>query len=209
VFENFNDHLVLALRNDTLYQGPINTNQIASSQLVSAFASRSQDFEQLSVSYLIDGRQFFNSCQQSYTWRRLQSLTLTSSVLIQTAAQEEIFTLLCDASLTALNMPQLERMILWNGQQEEAGAVIYHSQKRCMQATLTWRGTWDLEFSHDVGESWQKVTPCFLLHVKNERVQGVIKSHGDAIYLLRLPGGVIDPVSLWQIRQEGMMQRMA
>jgi hypothetical protein len=62
-----------------------------------------------------------------------------------------------------------------------------------------------------VVESWRKVAPDpDHLSVEMERVQGVvINSHGDAAYHLRLPGGVIDPASLWQIREEGMMQRMA
>lgn len=33
----------------------------------------------------------------------------------------------------------------------------------------------------------------------------VIPSHGDVIYHLRLPRDVIDPESLRQIRQEGML----
>lgn len=36
-----------------------------------------------------------------------------------------------------------------------------------------------------------------------------IISHGDAIHHLRLPDGVIDPISLRQIRQEGTLQREA
>jgi hypothetical protein len=38
-------------------------------------------------------------------------------------------------------------------------------------------------------------------------VEGEIISHGDAIHHLHLPDGVIDPTSLWQIRQEGILQR--
>ncbi|KAL7787129.1 hypothetical protein V8C37DRAFT_390738 [Trichoderma ceciliae] len=210
IFEDSNDQLALALRNDTLYFGLVDTNPSADPMLVGAFASKSRDFERLSISYMIDAQQFFNSCQLSYTWHHLQSLTLTSSILTRTAHPNEISTLLLDASLAALNMPQLESMIFWNSKHGEACAVIYHKNKANRQATLTWRGTWDLELGLDVFESWQKAaSDSYHLRIKNERVQGVINSHGDAIYHLHLPGGVIDPVSLWQIRQEGMMQRMA
>ncbi|KAI1492990.1 hypothetical protein F5X96DRAFT_623834 [Biscogniauxia mediterranea] len=210
IFEDFNDQLALALDSDAPYLGFTDTDPIVNPMLVGTLVSKSRDFERLSISYMIDARQFFKSCQLSYIWHRLQSLTLTSSILTQTAPQDGISALLNNASLIALNMPQLERMILWNGKRGEACAVIYHKKRGSGQATLTWRGTWDLELTHDVVESWKKVaSDSYRLWIKNERVQGVINSHGDAIYHLRLPVGVIDPVSLWQIRQEGMMQRMA
>lgn len=37
----------------------------------------------------------------------------------------------------------------------------------------------------------------YQLQIKNERIQGVINSHIDAVYHLRLPGRVIDPIPLW------------
>ncbi|KLJ06024.1 hypothetical protein EMPG_10549 [Blastomyces silverae] len=207
IFEDSDDQLALARRTDTVYPSAIDTNPVADHMLLIAFTSRSRDFEHLSISYMIDARQFFYFCQPSYTWQHLQSLTLTSSILTQTAPRTEIFTLLCDASLAALNMPRLERMVFWNSKQGEACAVIYQRQNAHRQATLTWRGTWDLQFSHEVVESWQKViSDSSPLQIENERVQGVINSHGDAIHFLRLPSGIIHPVSVWQMRQEGMMQ---
>ncbi|KAH8598429.1 hypothetical protein B0O99DRAFT_538530 [Bisporella sp. PMI_857] len=210
IFEEFNDQLALALRRDTPYLRIIDTSPNAGHMLVRAFASKSLRLERLSISYMIDAQQFFESCQPSYTWHHLQSLTLTSSILAQTARQKEISALLHDASLAALNMPQLESMVFWNSKHGEACAVIYQRIKASSYATLTWRGTWDFELSHDVVKSWQKVaSDSYHLRIKNERVQGFINSHGDAIHHLHLPARVIDPASLWQIRQEGMMQRMA
>jgi hypothetical protein len=161
---------------------------------------------------MIDAQQFFTTCQQlPNAWNLLQSLTLTSSTLAQTAPRRDVYTLLQNASLTALNMPQLKSMVLWNSEQGQACAVIYLRHTASGMATLTWRGTWDLELSHDVVESWKKVASgsCYL-RIENEALQDVdIRSHGDAVYHLRLPDGVIDPASLWQIRHEGMTQRMA
>jgi hypothetical protein len=76
-------------------------------------------------------------------------------------------------------------------------------------AILTWRGTWDLEFGHDEVVFSRKVVPdAYGLWVENERLLHVtINSHGDAAYYLRLPSEVMDPVSLWQILQEGEWQR--
>ena len=180
--------------------------------LAEAFVWKSLGFERFAISYFIDARQFFACCSRFYKWRRLQSLTLTASTLTQAAPKKRIYRLLCDAGKAALKMPQLERLALWNCKGKEACAVLYHRKKKgpCKMASLTWRGTWDLELSHDVVEAWQKVgSGAYYLRVANERVTGDINSHGDAIYHLRLPDGVIDPVSLRQIRQEGMMQRLA
>jgi len=61
-----------------------------------------------------------------------------------------------------------------------------------------------------VVESWQNVaSDSYHLSVEIERLEGVvINSHGDAIYHLRLPEGVIDRASLREMRQEEMIQSM-
>lgn len=161
---------------------------------------------------MIDAQQFFTSCQQlPCTWNLLQSLTLTSSTLARTAPHENVYTLLRNASSVALKMPQLKTMVLWNSEPGQACAVIYQRNNASAMATLTWRGTWNLELGDDVVESWKKVArrPCYL-RLEKEVLRDVdIRSHGDAIHHLRLPGGVVDSVSLCQIRPEGMMHRMA
>lgn len=212
IFEDSNDQLRLALKSRKTHlrlkdMYPYSWDPL---NLPTAFASKSCEFEHLSISYMIDARDFFLSCQPSSTWPNLRSVALTSSLLQTKTHRQEIFTLLQDASLAALRMPQLESMVLWNRKYREACAVIFHRKNASRQATLTWRGTWNLELSHNVIKSWQKVAlnSC-KLQVQNEPVQGVINSRGDAIYHLRLPSGVIDPVSLWQIRQEGMMHGAA
>lgn len=75
--------------------------------------------------------------------------------------------------------------------------------------TVTWRATWDFEFSDAVVELWRTVVPrpCWL-QLEKEILRGVeIRSHGDAIHHLRLPDGVVDPESLSQLRYEGILQR--
>jgi hypothetical protein len=212
-FKDFNSKLALALNNATSYSGrSIDTTSAVDLALAKAFATKSHNFERLSISYMIDAQQFFTSCQQlSYGWNLLQSLTLTSSTLARTTPRQNVYTLLQNASLTALNMPQLKSMVLWNGEQGQACAVIYQRHSASGMATLTWRGTWDLELSYEVVESWKKAVPgsCYL-RIEKEALGDVnIRSHGDAIYHLGLPDGVIHPTSLWQIRHEGMMQRLA
>lgn len=41
--------------------------------------------------------------------------------------------------------------------------------------------------------------------VKSEVISNKILSHGDAVHHLGLPASVIDPVSLWQIRNEHLL----
>ena len=213
IFKDFNNQLALALNNATPHLGrDIEITSAVDLELAKAFAAKSHHLERLSLSYMIDAQQFFTSCQQRpCTWNLLQSLTLTSSTLARKAPHQNVYTLLRNASSIALKMPQLKTMVLWNSEPGQACAVIYQRHTASAMATLTWRGTWDLELSDDVVESWKKVAsgPCYL-RLEKEALRDVsIRSHGDALHHLRLPDGVVDSTSLCQIRHEGMMQRMA
>ncbi|KAK3307429.1 uncharacterized protein B0T15DRAFT_484552 [Chaetomium strumarium] len=123
---------------------------------------------------------------------------LVEAFVPKSSPRKEISALLHNASLATLNMPQLERMVLWFGETGEACAVIYHRNKAS-------------RLSHDMVESWEKVTPdAYYLWIEVERIQGVdIHSRGDAIHHLRLPEGIIGPVSLWQMRHENASRIMA
>ncbi|CAG9989489.1 unnamed protein product [Clonostachys byssicola] len=175
-------------------------------ELVGALALRSCSLEHLSVSYMLCARVFYEECQPTYKWERLQSLALTTPSLIPTGNGGLIQELLLTAGRVALRMPKLQDLALWNGKRGEACAFIYHKGRQSQdEASLTWRGTWD--FSLDgVAEWWQKNLGPVKVKVKYEQLQKeIIHSHGDAIHHLRLPRGVIDPESLRQIRQEGML----
>lgn len=167
---------------------------------------------------MIDAPQLFTACQlqrSCNSWNLLQSLTLTACTLSRNVSRQDVYTLLRNASVTALKMPRPIRMVLWNSEPGHACAVFYQRDAASETATLTWRGTWDFELSHDrsVVEAWKKVAeafgPCSLRFEKEALRDVEIRSHGDAIHHLCLPEGVVDPESLRQIRQEGRMQRMA
>jgi hypothetical protein len=212
-FKDFNNQLALTLNNATPHLGrDIKTTSAVDLKLAKAFAAKSHHLEHLSISYMIDAQQFITSCQQlPCTWNLLQSLTLTSSTLARTAPHQNIYTLLRNASSIALEMPQLKTMVLWNSEPGQACAVIYQRHIVSAMATLTWRGTWDLELSDGVVESWKKVapSPCYLRLEKEALCDVDIRSHGDTIYHLRLPDGVVDSASLCQIRHERVMQKVA
>ncbi|PSN73921.1 hypothetical protein BS50DRAFT_595437 [Corynespora cassiicola Philippines] len=199
IFKDFSNQLALALNNATPHVSlDIETISAIDLKLAQAFTAKSHHLEHLSISYTIDAQKFFIACQQLLcTWNLLQSLTLTSSTLAWKVPDQNVYTLLRNASSIALKMPQLKTMVLWNSEPGQACAVIYQRNTASTMATLTWRGTWDLELSDDVVESWKK----------KEALRDVdIRSHGDAIHHLRLPDGVVDQESLFQIRHEGIMQ---
>lgn len=174
-------------------------------RLGSVFASKSLDLQHLAVSFMINAEELFQQCQSTWSWSHLQSLALTSQLLQDDWEKlEQIEALLCRARVLVQKMPKLHTFVLWNGGKAHACAFIYRMARD--GASVTWRGTWHLELSPRVVKSWQLAASKLSfteLQVKQECIQGVIRSHGDAIYHLKLPCQVIDPASLWQIRKEG------
>ena len=121
----------------------------------------------------------------------------------------KINALLHAAGMTALRMPKLHTMVLWNGIKGSAFAFIYRVDRGA--AYLTCGGTWKLaeeQLSSDVLDLWERVTleshSCILRVARQDEIisSSVVRSHGDAIHLLDLPCQVVTPVSLWQIQKE-------
>jgi hypothetical protein len=185
--------------------GRIQAVRVADPDIGAAFASRSQDLEQLSVSYMVNAEDFFGACLPSWTWPHLESLALTSQLLCYDWGRRVfIDNLLYKAGITALRMPKLRTLAIWNGREGNACAFIYHTDQT--SAHITWRSTWEMHLSPRVVEVWERValeSRSCRLRVTKQQVQGVIGSHGDAIHRLSLPCPVVDPESLWQIRREG------
>lgn len=176
--------------------------RIAEPTLGAAFAHRSLCLTQLSISFMIDARHFFQACQQEWTWSSLQSLTLTSQCLTISEDPSRISDLLWEAGITAFNMPSLHTMILWNGGAGEACAFKYKKS----DISITWCGTWAPVFHPRVLEAWERTvfkSTGSTIRVKEQAICGyIIKSHGDAISYLDLPQEVIDPMSLRHMREE-------
>lgn len=117
IFEDYNDDFI------TVLQGSIEETyliRIAEPTVGAAFAYRSLDLEQLSVSFMVDAWQFFQARQPLWTWDQLQSLVLTSQLLTQTDDRGKVSDLLEDAGAAALHMPKLHTMALWNGGKGQA-----------------------------------------------------------------------------------------
>ncbi|KAJ4267339.1 hypothetical protein NW762_003443 [Fusarium torreyae] len=158
---------------------------------------------------MVNAENFFRRCQSEWTWPRLESLALTSQLLQNDwEKQQDIPVLLCRARAVVQQMPRLHTFVLWNGGKGHACAFIYQLGEDKDSASITWRGTWKLELRPAVVKSWQRIVSNLRvpkLRVNYEKVEGAkrMKTHGDAIYHLKLPCQVVEPASLWQIRREG------
>ncbi|KAL1882517.1 hypothetical protein Plec18167_002933 [Paecilomyces lecythidis] len=203
IFEDFNDGYLKAFEGSKDFD--VIPVRIATAEVSTAFAKRSLSLEKLASSFVVEACHFFEARQPKWTWRLLQSLVLTSRVLTRDQTPRTITNLLEDSGAAALNMPRLDTMALWNYQKGEACVFTYH------KGSIIWRGTWDMELEPRVIEAWRRFTTrhtSYEFSVKTELLPcDIANSHGDAIYHLKLPREVIDPVSLWQIRRETAMAR--
>ncbi|KAF5608090.1 uncharacterized protein FSUBG_4914 [Fusarium subglutinans] len=183
---------------------PQYTSLLKPADNTTSIAQTSLRLNELYVSFFIDAMNFFEACEEEWTWDHLKSLSLTSSRLFQSikGQKHRIDDLLIAAAKLVLRMPNLTTMVLWNGGTGRACAFMYTRTEH--YAHITWRGTWDLEISRQVLEAWEDVAKLHSvkLKVRHERLHETIRSHGDAIFHLNLPCQVIEPTSLWQIRME-------
>lgn len=208
IFEDPNSELVSAMRRDGVLRQLVDDNMTAGAGLVIALVLRSCDLKHLSISFMVDARQFLDALQSTDCCHELQSLTLTASILKRESQSCEIASFISDASSFPQRMKQLERLILWNSKPGEACAVIYQRDRSTQQATLMRRGTWHFELNDKVVESWENVDPGFFLRIEHEQLQAAVKETGDAIYHLGLSGEVIDPTSARQLRHEASVRSL-
>ncbi len=107
-----------------------------------AVARASLELEHLSASFIVDVGHFLHAVEPGWNWPHLTSLTLTSQLL---SAQEdliEINDMLEAAAWTALEMPKLKTMEIWNGRVGSAALFRYHRSEGSGCAVLTWKATW-------------------------------------------------------------------
>lgn len=180
--------------------------RVPTSDLGRAVATASLKLERLSASFIVDASHFFHARQPSWKWPNLTSLALTSQLLTPDESPDEAVRMLQAAADAAMKMPSLETMEIWNGGRGLAMLFRYHSP-RGGPSVITWRGTWEFARRPPVVRAWERVAStrhgrgCSIVE---ELLDAgiVIKSHGDAIYHLKLSSLVIRPVSLRQIRME-------
>ncbi|OPB41505.1 hypothetical protein A0O28_0082250 [Trichoderma guizhouense] len=177
------------------------------------FARKSLGLKHLAVSFMVDAKDVLRHCKPAYTWPQLKTVALTSQLLREDASlnpdsQGRIEDLLCRAAALAKRMPELDTFVLWNGAKGDACAFIY--RVKGSKASITWRGTWDLEMSSKVVEAWNSVALTRSwreIEIYQERIESDVNCVGDAIHHLKLPCRVVEPASLWQMRREGNLVR--
>ncbi|KAJ3539514.1 hypothetical protein NM208_g5457 [Fusarium decemcellulare] len=215
VFEDFRDDWMSVFTQRFIPSSDVQVVRVAAPNLAATFAAISLRFQHISIAFMIDARYFFAPCRIPGIWNQLKSLALTSALLDNgPAAHGAVAKLLVNAGKRAVHMPSLQIMTIWNGTSAVASAFVYRRNGPVFM--IAWRGTWILELKPCVLRVWDEVvttacpqealttaSPEYSFLLKYEEMKWIIiKSHGDSIYHLKLPGQVIDPVSLWQIRSE-------
>ncbi|WDK09169.1 hypothetical protein CGRA01v4_00447 [Colletotrichum graminicola] len=196
VFEDTNEKYI------TLFQPGSDTVRVTSPAVSAAFAKRSLGLEQLSVAFMVDASDFFQSCQQDWIWINMRSLTLTSRLTQRES--HKVMRLLNSAAKTALSIPHLHTLVMWNSYKGEAFKFFYHVKSNSTR--IGWRGTWDLKLGSDTIRNWQMVADKYTRYnlevISEPLISTVVNSRAYAIELLDLPAEVVHPVSLLQIRGE-------
>ncbi|KAG9251578.1 uncharacterized protein F5Z01DRAFT_676768 [Emericellopsis atlantica] len=179
---------------------------------VQGFGRLSTKLEHLSVSFVIDADRFFLQCakESTWTWPDLRSLMLTCGDLGE-PEQTRRSNLLLTAARVVRRMPQLQQLVLWWATPEDACAFLFdrrHSLEYDVRSevSITWRRKDLPELPKEVVSTWRGVAQKYGaldIEVINEHLPSTpFSSQAEAIHALRLPEGIIDPVSLWQMRRE-------
>ncbi|KAK1689293.1 hypothetical protein BDP55DRAFT_545700 [Colletotrichum godetiae] len=202
VFEETNEEYITSFQ-PTLPTTAPDIIRVTSPTVSAAFAQRSLSLEQLSVTFMIEASDFFRSCQQGWVWSHMRFLTLTSRILTQTE-NLKIENLLRTAAITALSIPHLHTMVIWNGRKGEAFKFFYYAKSS--YTCIGWQGTWDWKLEPSVIRNWQRVADQNTRHdlkvIPEPLITTNIDSHAHAIELLDLPSEVVHPVSLLQMQRE-------
>ncbi|RYP90017.1 hypothetical protein DL770_003862 [Monosporascus sp. CRB-9-2] len=180
-----------------------------------AVAKASLELEHLSASFIIDAGHFLDAVKSGWNWPHLTSLTLTSQLLNAQEDPDRINDVLQAAASTALKMPKLKTLEIWNGRVGSAALLRYQFEgSGC--AVLSWKATWKFTLQPRVIKAWKAVAHahdsdnCFLVQEFLDDTISV-NSHADAINYLELYK-VLRPISLQQIlaahemRHEGVPQ---
>lgn len=147
IFENFDQQYPRVFDRAANIRAP---NSVLSLTLVKP----SLQLEVLSASFMVDARDFFKqaACQKSWKWQNLTTLALTSKRLNPDTSTADIDDMLLDAATTALNMPKLGTMELWNAKEGLAILFRYQRARDGQSAIITLRGTFGLTLRHAVAE---------------------------------------------------------
>lgn len=182
--------------------------RIRSVSLGQQLARTSLGAQSLSVSFMVDARDFFSILPS--TWCNLTHIALTSPCLSPETSPAIIMNLLQSAAFAAHRMPKLKAMELWNGLAGVAALFKYEVIPSRRSSVLTWRATWSLTLEGAALNAWEKVVGDRINVVYESLVPGEVKSPMDAVVSLKLSEMIIRPVSLRQVLiEEDFIRSMA
>ncbi|KAF4466908.1 hypothetical protein FALBO_6208 [Fusarium albosuccineum] len=181
---------------------PKDANTIA---LAKSLKLYSKDLENLSVSFLIDAKDFLKPFWPAHSdhttktlpdWENLKTLSLTSAILASSSA-EHINKLLCAAARAVKKMPNLHLLELWSG--AEGQACVFRYRVVDTVTEITWMGTHIFGMDPEVVRAWNEVS---LLHGRSDfRTSWFtldpdkIIAAGTVLRLLDLREQILHPVS--------------
>lgn len=164
------------------------------------------DLETLAVSFFVDANIFFEACSHDRAWQNLKSLSLTSPISGREDQDlKKMRDLLRVAASASQQMPRLHTLELWYGRKGVAWLFRYQITSPTT-SKISWRGTWEFQFSNEIAEAWQQVALRDGRQIDIETAglidASTIRSHGEAISALELDIQMAHPVSIYQIRRE-------
>ncbi|KAI5867440.1 hypothetical protein GGS23DRAFT_602530 [Durotheca rogersii] len=173
-----------------------------------AVAKASLELEHLSASFIIDAGHFLDAVKSEWNWSHLSSLTLTSQLLNPQENPDRINNMLEAAASTALKMPKLKTLEIWNGRVGLA-ALLRYQLEGIGRTVLSWKATWKFALQPHVIKAWEAVAHANHSHLLvqeflDETIS--VNSHADAINYLEL-FKVLRPISLQQILAAHEMRR--
>jgi hypothetical protein len=202
IFEDFDEYFNKYFQGGSpLHAEPVRT---AAPFVGAALAQASLSLEELSASFIIDAKDFFEACQPTWTWNNLTSLALTSRLLDSDKNNPAVNKMMHDASSAALNMPKLRILEIWTAGKDHACVFRYRATSN--SATITWRGTWSPR-SADLVKPWKRVALKYSRDRLNtegySKMNVHVRSYGEAIGELQLQQQVVHQLSMLQILLEG------
>lgn len=179
-------------------------------QLAAAISGASTQLESLAVSFIIDARDFFLPFSTIRDpalpdFPRLQFIVLTSNELSSDKSPICVNNLLRTAGSSALKMPELQVMELWNGRRGEAAIFRYERRPSNTVAIIRWSSSWDFSPDLEVIAQWKEVAHkqrCRELIVSSDRIPAPSICPGSVLKYIYLRHRILHSLSLYQIQQE-------
>lgn len=134
-----------------------------------SLARTSRQLQHLSASFATDAKYFFQPfwppasdsravTSEYWAWSRLETVALTSQLLrCPQQPEDEVNYLLEAASMAVRRMPKLRTLEIWSGNGIDHACLFRYSyDPNSRRASLTWKGTWEIEITQRTANCWDE-----------------------------------------------------